>query len=88
MLFMVTYTFGPDHRDKAQARFKSTGGLPGEGAKMIGRWHAVGGQRGFVLAETSDAVALGKWLQEWTDLLSFDVTPVNNDEDVMKVLGA
>jgi hypothetical protein len=40
-----------------------------------------------VLAESNDSVALGKWLQEWTDLLTFDVMPVNNDEEVLKVLG-
>ena len=43
---------------------------------------------GFILAESHDNIAIGKWIQEWTDLLEFDVTPVNSDEDVMKVLGA
>jgi hypothetical protein len=33
------------------------------------------------------AVALGKWMQQWTDCLEFETTPVNGDEDVMKVLG-
>ena len=51
------------------------------------RWHAAGGHRGWVLAETSDAVALGRWMQEWTDHLEFEITPVNDDEAVMKVLG-
>ena len=87
MLFMVTYSFRSEHRNAAQARFKQTGGVPGPGAKMLGRWHQVSGHGGFVLAESNDTIALGKWLQEWTDLLSFDVSPVNNDEDVMKVLG-
>jgi len=41
-----------------------------------------------VLAETADSVALGKWMQDWTDYLEFDITPVNDDEHVMKVLGA
>jgi Protein of unknown function (DUF3303) len=88
MLFMVTYAFAPDDRDIVQDRFKKTGGGPGEGVAMLGRWHAVGGHGGFVLADTTDAVALGKWLQEWTDLLEFDITPVNDDAAVMKVLGA
>lgn len=88
MLFMITYEFRVEARNEAQARFKATGGLPGEGAKMLGRWHCVSGNRGFVLAESNDSVAVGKWLQEWTDLLVFHVMPVNNDEDVMKVLGA
>lgn len=87
MLFMVSYEFHPDDRNVVQERFRTTGGLPGEGAKMVGRWHAVGGHRGFVLAETSDSIALGKWLQEWTDLLTFDVVPVNDDAQVMQVMG-
>ncbi|MGD9932843.1 MAG: DUF3303 domain-containing protein [Dehalococcoidia bacterium] len=88
MQFMVTYEFLPDTRNAAQDRFKKTGGMPGDGVKMLGRWHAIGGHHGFVLAESTDGVALGRWLQEWTDLLEFDVVPVNDDEHVMKVLGA
>jgi hypothetical protein len=87
MLFMVSYSLRPDVRDITQNRFKTTGGLPGAGVKMLGRWHAVGGNRGYTLAESSDGIALGKWLQDWTDLLEFDVVPVNTDEDVMQVLG-
>ncbi len=41
-----------------------------------------------MLAESNDGVAIGKWMQEWNDLLEFEVIPVNNDEDVMKVLGS
>ena len=68
MQFMITYSFRPDARNAAQDRFKKTGGGPGPGAQMLGRWHAVGGHHGYVLAETTDSVALGKWMQEWTDL--------------------
>lgn len=88
MQFMITYEFAPGHRNTAQDRFRKTGGGPGEGVTMLGRWHGIGGHRGFVLAETSDGVALGKWMQDWTDLLTFEIVPVNDDEDVMKVIGA
>ena len=88
MLFMITYAFSPDVRDTAQDRFRKTGGLPGPGAKMLGRWHDLGGHRGFLLAESNDSVAIGKWIQEWSDLLEFEVTAVNTDEDIMKVLNA
>lgn len=87
MQFMVTYTYRPETRNALQARFKETGGVPGDGAKMLGRWHALGGQRGFVLAESSDSIAMARWLQEWTDLLTFDVVPVNDDAQVLQVLG-
>lgn len=87
MQFMVTYAFTPDQRNSSQDRFGKTGGLPGPGVKMLGRWHSFGGNRGFILADTSDGVALGKWLNEWTDLLTFEVFPVHSDEDVMKIIG-
>ena len=52
---------------------------------MLGRWHLAGG-KGVVIAETSDAVAIANWLQDWTDLLSFEVTLVLNDEEIMSVM--
>lgn len=87
MLFMISYAFPPAVRDVVQERFKKTGGMPGPDVKMHGRWHCVGGHRGYLLAESNDAVAIGTWLQEWTDHLTFDVMPVNDDANVMKVLG-
>jgi hypothetical protein len=87
MLFMITYAFGPEVRDDVQERFKTTGGLPGPGVTMKGRWHSLNGHSGFILAESQDSVAIGKWIQEWTDLLEFDIAPVNTDQDVMQVLG-
>ena len=87
MLFMITYQFSSGDRDEAQRRFKETGGAPPGGVQMLGRWHDVGGLGGFVLAETHDSVAIGKWMQAWSDLLEFNITPVNTDEDVLKVLG-
>jgi hypothetical protein len=87
MLFITTYAIRPEHRDAAQARFKAGGGLPPAGVKMLGRWHKVGGLGGFVLMEASDAVAAGKWTQEWSDLLTFEIVPVATDEEIMKVMG-
>lgn len=87
MLFHISYQIAPNARNDAQSRFKDTGGGPPEGVTMVGRWHKAAGLGGFLIAETSDPVALGKWMQEWTDLLEFDVTPVTDDEQVMEVLG-
>lgn len=87
MLFHITYEFSPEQRDNAQERFKETGGLPGDGVTMHGRWHSAAGQVGFVVAESSDAVAIGKWMQGWTDLLSFEITPVFTDEEAIEVIG-
>ena len=86
MHFHITYEFDSSQRNSAQDRFRETGALPPDGIEMLGRWHAAGGNKGFMLAETDDVVAIGHWVQQWTDLLSFEVTPVMNDEQVSEVL--
>ena len=86
MLFVVEWKFRPEHRDAANNRFKETGGPPPEGVRMIGRWHYASGRRGLLVCETDNAVALGKWTQDWTDYLDFRIQPVNDDEGVTEVL--
>jgi hypothetical protein len=88
MLFVVEWKFRPEFRDAANNRFKETGGPPPEGIEMIGRWHYAAGRQGLLVCKTDDAVALGKWTQNWTDHLDFRIHPVNDDEGVMEVLTA
>ena len=87
MLFHITYEFSPGERNNAQERFKETGALPPDGVTMHGRWHSAAGHVGFLVAESSDTVAIGKWMQSWTDLLSFEITPVLTDDEVAEVIG-
>lgn len=87
MLFHISYEFSPGERDEAQKRFKETGAPPPDGVTMHGRWHSAAGHFGFLVAESSDSVAIAKWLQEWTDLIAFDITPVLTDEEVGEVIG-
>ena len=42
---------------------------------------------GFLVAEPSDAFAIGRWMQSWTDLLSFVVTPVLTDKEAADMIG-
>lgn len=86
MIFHITYTLSPEQRNDTQERFKATGALPPSGVTMRGRWHCVQGHKGFVVAESSDAEAIAKWIHEWTDLLSFEVTPVLNDEQFSRLI--
>ena len=87
MIFHITYQLSPERRTEAQGRFKQTGALPLAGVTMLGRWHSVEGLRGFTIAESSDAVAIAKWVQSWTDLLTFEIVPVVNDEEFARVIG-
>jgi hypothetical protein len=85
MLFMVTYKLRPEHRTSAVTRFLETGGPPPEGVKMVGRWHDASMRRGFVLSDSPDAEAAAKWCHQWADLLTFEVIPVLDDDQVLRV---
>jgi len=87
MLFHIIYEFSPQERDDAQERFKETGAPPPDGVTMHGRWHSAAGLVGFLIAESSDSGAIGKWMQSWTDLLSFEITLVLTDEEFTEVIG-
>jgi hypothetical protein len=87
MTFHITYQLSPERRNSAQKRFKETGARPPAGVTMAGRWHCAQGHKGFFIAESTSAEPIAKWLQEWTDLLTFEVTPVIIDEQLARVIG-
>ena len=86
MIHVIAWNFKPEHRDAIQARFKQTGGLPPEGVKMLGRWHGIGTNKGVCVAESSDALAVARWAQQWSDLMSFDIYPALTDADTAKTM--
>ncbi|UCF45614.1 MAG: DUF3303 family protein, partial [Myxococcales bacterium] len=60
---------------------------PPDGVKMIGRWHNASNRTGYSLFEADDAVAMGKWSHQWSDLLTIETSVVIDDEEFLKVLG-
>jgi len=87
MLFLTYFSYPPQNREAVQARFKKTGGKPPEGVKMLGRWHAIGGGKGVFVSEANDPMAIAKWVQEWSDLLSLEVLPALDDASALKRIG-
>lgn len=80
MKYMATWVYEPSQVNAITDRFKETGGRPPEGVSMLGRWFDVAGGRGYALSESDDPVAMFKWIREWSDLMSFEVFPVLDDE--------
>src|SRR5437879_12224663 len=84
MKFVVTYSFEPDRekRDEAIARFQRTGGLPPEGAKLLGRWTYTDFSGGLCVLESEDAKALTAFAWARSDLLSLSIAPVLEDQEL------
>ena len=51
----------------------------GEGIRVIGRWHQLGGAGGVCIAECSDASLLNSWMLNWSPLCNLSVLPVVED---------
>ncbi|MCP4206325.1 MAG: DUF3303 domain-containing protein [Shimia sp.] len=88
MKFLSIYKYKPEQAKDANSRYLESGGKPPEGIKIVGRWHDIGGGRGFTVIETDDPVALSKWSTEWDDLLSLEIVPVIDDQEAAAVMGS
>ena len=88
MQFMMIWTTSPDKINRTLERFGQTGALPPEGVTLQARWFEMGGGRGFMLAETDDPVTLASWCRQWGDLISFEVVPVIDDEQLKAAFAA
>ena len=77
MLFMVIERFRDE--DAAVAvyrRFRERGRLMPEGLKYLGSWVEPDFQRCFQLTECEDPRLVEQWVEQWQDLVEFEVVPV------------
>jgi hypothetical protein len=88
MRFMVTFAWKPDPktRNEGIARFKSTGGLPPAGAKLIQRYTRADFSGGYALLESDDPKALAAFAHNWGDLMELNIVPVLDDAELADVL--
>lgn len=86
MRFMLTFTLKQESRDTAIARFLESGGLPGAGARLLGRWTRQDLAGGFVLLESEDPKALAAFARDWSDVCDLALAPVLEDAELSEVL--
>ena len=85
MKFMVSWRL---HDDKRTAVLEAWSSLTpeqradvGEGVKKIGRWHDLAAGMGVLIVETTDLIALNRYLGQWNPVLDLEVVPVLDDEE-------
>jgi hypothetical protein len=81
MRFMVEWSIPPENYARAMDAFLDRGAPMSPGLKSIGRWHAPGSCRGWLLCEADDLGAVYEHICEWAPLLDLEVTPVSSDEE-------
>jgi hypothetical protein len=86
MKVIATWSVRPGCVKEAVSRFLAGKGALPEGAKLLGRWHATDGSRGFSLVETDNPSALYENAAEWMDVLEIHSHTVLDDAEAAPVL--
>ncbi len=80
MLYLMEWKIKDGCMEKAVKRFIETGAPVPENCNLIGRYHAPGSVKGWLILETNDIATVYQHASEWAELLAWNTTPVLNDE--------
>ncbi len=84
MLFMIVEHFKNGDATPIYRRFQEKGRLAPEGLKYISSWVDKDLQRCFQLMETDDENLIMEWIENWKDIVDFEVFPVMTSEEAAK----
>jgi hypothetical protein len=76
MLFMVIEQFRDANPTPVRERFSQRGRMLPDGVTYHASWIDPARARCFQVMEAGDAHALSAWMQQWADLVDFEVIPV------------
>lgn len=81
MLFMVVEKFRNGDALPIYRRFRDHGRLSPDGLRYISSWVDESLERCFQLMETGDRNLLDRWIENWSDLVEFEVYPVMSSNE-------
>ncbi|HEY0023913.1 MAG TPA: DUF3303 family protein [Longimicrobium sp.] len=85
MLYMVLEDFRGDP-DPVYRRFRDRGRLAPEGLRYVSSWVTPDLQRCFQVMECDRRELLDEWIDQWKDLVDFEVIPVLTSADAAALM--
>jgi len=82
MLFMVIERFRGQDAKSVYRRFRDRGRLMPDGLEFVSSWVAADLSRCFQIMSTEDITLLQRWVAEWSDLVEFEIVPVEPGKTV------
>ena len=76
MLYMVLETFRDADARPVYRRFRDRGRLAPDGLRYVASWVTDDLQRCFQVMECDDRALLEAWMDQWRDIVDFEVIPV------------
>jgi hypothetical protein len=84
MLFMVIEHFHPGRAPDVYRRFRDRGRMAPEGVRYVASWVDLEYRRCFQVMEAPSESALQGWIDNWRDLVEFEVVPVRTSEQALE----
>ena len=86
MLFMVIERFKPGRAPEVYQRFRERGRMAPDGLRYVASWVDLEFERCFQVMEAADEALLQQWMDNWRDLVDFDVVPVRTSAEAATVM--
>ena len=86
MLYLVIERFKDGDAVPVYRRFRDHGRMTPEGLDYVSSWVDTSLERCFQIMETSDPELLEQWIENWSDLVDFELVPVMSSDDAMRAV--
>ncbi len=86
MLYMVIERFKNQDAAPVYRRFRDNGRMMPEGLEYLSSWVDIKLERCFQVMETSDPTLMAEWIENWSDIVEFDVVPVMSSADAARAV--
>jgi len=83
-LYMIIEHFKDGDPGPVYRRFREQGRLAPEGLKYVSSWVAADLTACYQLMQTADHKLLDQWMQNWSDVVDFEVHAVMTSDDAAK----
>lgn len=88
MLYMIVELFKDGDPVPVYRRFQQSGRMAPGGLRYISSWVDADLTRCFQLMETADIELLHLWMENWSDIVDFEIYPVMSSQAAVKALGS
>jgi len=86
MLYMVIERFKEGAAPEIYRRFREKGRMMPEGLEYVSSWIDLDFKICYQLMRTEDFTLFDKWIDNWRDLMEFEIIPVRSSTEAAEVM--
>jgi hypothetical protein len=86
MLYMAIERFKENAAPEIYRRFRENGRMMPEGLEYISSWIDLDFKTCWQLAQTEDFKLFDRWIDNWRDLIDFEIIPVRTSAEAVELM--